>query len=83
MIANKESKPQARKNRPDAEGEAARLLPLVGQPMTRTEKWIKKRKLSERSEFFRFPFFSPRQREPRRGWHLGASFLPTFWRFKK
>ena len=49
---------RSEQTRPDAAGEAARLLPLVCQPMARDEKWIKKRKLSERSEFFRFPFFS-------------------------
>ena len=52
MIANKESKPQASKSRPDAEGEADRLLPLVGQPMTRAEKWIRSENCLSEASFF-------------------------------
>ena len=58
MIDRRKKQCEASKKPPDAEGEAVRHLPLLGQPMARDEKWKKKRKLSERSEFFRFPFFS-------------------------
>jgi len=46
--------------------------------MARAEKWIEKRKLSERSEFFRFPFFSAWQREPRRGWNGWGELFAYF-----
>ena len=75
---------RSEQEQPDAEGEAARQLPLVGQPVARTEKWIKKRKLSERSEFFRFPFFGAWQREPSAGGlALRGEFFAYFLTVKK
>jgi len=43
------------------------------RPVMRCEKWIKKEKLSERSEFFSFPFFASQHREARRAW------IPLCW----
>ncbi|WP_157050668.1 hypothetical protein [Herbaspirillum rhizosphaerae] len=54
------------------------------QPVMRCEKWIKKEKLSERSEFFSFPFFASQHRAPRRGWiPRSPSFAYFSWRDKK